>query len=216
MRVGTIAKKMGMSALFQENGEKIPVTLLRLEPCKVIGVRTLDKHGYTSVVTGSGDIKDSKLTKPMRGVFEKLKTVPVRKIKEFRVDSAADYKPEDIIDSSAFRVGQVVDVRGTTIGKGFAGGMKRHNFAGLEASHGVSVSHRSHGSTGGCQDPGRVFKNKKMAGHMGSKSCSKQNLQVMSIDSDNNIIIVKGSVPGCKNSVVYITDAIKRPQQSNF
>ena len=216
MRVGVIAKKMGMSTLFQESGEKVPVTLLRLEPCKVIGIKTTDKHGYDSVVTGSGGVRGANLSKPMRGVFEKLKTPPVRQIKEFRVGAFSEYKPGDVIGSDMFQVGQLVDVRGTTIGKGFAGGMKRHNFAGLEASHGVSVSHRSHGSTGGCQDPGRVFKNKKMAGHMGSKSCSKQNLKVISIDSDNNIIIVGGSVPGSKNSIVCITDAIKRSRQNNF
>lgn len=216
MRVGAIAKKMGMTALFQDNGEKIPVTLLRLESCKILGTKTIDKHGYDAVVIGSGEVKDSKLTKPMRGLFERLKSAPVRQIKEFRVNGVADYKFGDIVDSSIFQIGQLVDIRGTTIGKGFAGAMKRHNFAGLEASHGVSISHRSHGSTGGCQDPGKVFKNKKMAGHMGSRSCSKQNLKVMSIDSENNIIIVKGSVPGSKNSVVYIMDAIKKSQQSIF
>jgi large subunit ribosomal protein L3 len=212
--LGAIAKKVGMSSLFQDCGTRVPVTLLRLEPSRVIALKVEGKHGYNAVVVGAGEVKDKHLTKPMRGMFEKLKDRPVRHIKEFRVDSTEGFKVGDVVDAGLFVSGQPVDVRGITIGKGFAGGMKRHNFAGLEASHGVSISHRSHGSTGGCQDPGRVFKNKKMAGHMGSRSCSKQNLRVISVDSENNIIIVKGSVPGFANSLVYVAGAIKKSQQN--
>jgi large subunit ribosomal protein L3 len=209
-RSGIIAKKLGMSSLFTEQGRALPVTLLQVDNCQVVGHKTLDKDGYSAVVLGAKNAKANKVSKSMRTVFAKNKIEPKSHLKEFRitedsfVDVGSDMKAEH------FTVGQFVDIAGTSIGKGFAGGMKRHNFRGLEATHGVSVSHRSHGSTGGRQDPGRVFKNKKMAGHMGDVRVTKQNLEVVKINAEENIIVIKGSVPGYKGAVVYITDAIKR------
>jgi large subunit ribosomal protein L3 len=210
MRGGLIATKLGMSSIFGATGEVIPVTLLSVKDCQVVGHRTKDRDGYTAVVVGSTNTKPSKVSKAMRTVFANAKIEPKVFLKEFRItdntlsDIGADITPE------FFKNGQFVDVAGTSIGKGFAGGMKRHNFRGLEASHGVSVSHRSIGSTGGCQDPGRVFKNKKMPGHLGNKAVTTQNLQVVATDVDGGLVIVKGAVPGAKGSVVYITDAIKK------
>jgi large subunit ribosomal protein L3 len=210
MRSGLIATKVGMSSFFQEDGACLPVTLLKVEDCNIVGTKTVEKHGYNSIILGSENKKPSRCSKSMIGVFSKLGVAPKKILKEFRVSNLDGVEIGASIDATHFNTGAYVDIRGVTIGKGFAGGMKRHNFAGLEASHGVSISHRSHGSTGGRQDPGRVFKNKKMAGHMGVESCTKQNLKIISIDSDNNIIIVVGSVPGSKGSRVFITDAIKK------
>jgi large subunit ribosomal protein L3 len=199
-----------MSSFFQQGGACIPVTLLQVQDCNVVDIKTKEKNGYEAVVIGSEEKKASRCSKPMIGFFSKLEISPKKILKEFRVSSIDGLNVGEPILATHFVSGSYVDVRGITIGKGFAGGMKRHNFAGLEASHGVSVSHRSHGSTGGRQDPGRVFKNKKMAGHMGVESCTKQNLKIVSIDSENNIIIVIGSVPGSKGSRVFVTDAIKK------
>jgi large subunit ribosomal protein L3 len=210
MRTGLIATKIGMSSFFQQGGACIPVTLLQVQDCNVVDIKTKEKNGYEAVVIGSEEKKASRCSKPMIGFFSKLEISPKKILKEFRVSSIDGLNVGEPILATHFVSGSYVDVRGITIGKGFAGGMKRHNFAGLEASHGVSVSHRSHGSTGGRQDPGRVFKNKKMAGHMGVESCTKQNLKIVSIDSENNIIIVIGSVPGSKGSRVFVTDAIKK------
>ena len=210
MRTGLIATKVGMSSLFNQSGSCVPVTLLKIDECSVVDVKTLEKNGYSAILVGSGNMSGEKCTKPMAGMFSKLNSTPKRMLKEFRVPSSEIVEPGTKLSADHFSVGSFVDVSGVTIGKGFAGGMKRHNFAGLEASHGVSVSHRSHGSTGGRQDPGRVFKNKKMAGHMGVKSCTKQNLKIVSVDSENNILVVKGSVPGFKGSKVLVSDAIKK------
>jgi large subunit ribosomal protein L3 len=210
MRTGLIAIKVGMSSLFDQAGYCVPVTLLKIDECGVVDVKTLDKNGYSAVVVGASDISSAKCTKPIQGFFSKLNVLPKRMLKEFRVSSLDEVEVGKKLSADHFSVGSFVDISGVTIGKGFAGGMKRHNFAGLEASHGVSVSHRSHGSTGGRQDPGRVFKNKKMAGHMGVKSCTKQNLKVVSVDIQNNILVVKGSVPGFKGSKVLVSDAVKK------
>lgn len=210
MRAGVIVKKLGMSSMFSEKGERVSVTLLKFEDCQVLDHRVKDKHGYSAVVVGAGNVKTSKVSKSVRTFYEKVKLLPKAVVREFRVseDSYADLGTT--LAPDFFAVGQYVDIAGISIGKGFAGGMKRHNFRGLEASHGVSVSHRSHGSTGGRQDPGRVFKNKKMAGHMGSVRVKVQNLQVVSIDMENNLLVVKGAVPGSKGSFVTVTDSIKK------
>ena len=209
MRTGVIVRKLGMSAMFLPSGERVPVTLLAMKDCQVLSCMTKERNGYNSVLLGSEDVSVNKVTKPLRGVFAGLKVSPKKIMQEFRVSENAVLEPGAYIDVRHFVVGQLVDVSGTSIGKGFAGGMKRHNFRGLEASHGVSVSHRSHGSTGGCQDPGRVFKNKKMAGHLGHEKVTKQNLKIISVDPENNLIIVKGSVPGAKGSILTVSDAIK-------
>ncbi len=209
-RSGIIAKKLGMSSLFTEQGRVLPVTLLKVDNCQVVGHKTIDRDGYTAVVLGSENAKANKVSKSMRTVFANSKIEPKSHLREFRVTEDAFIDIGSEMKADHFAAGQFVDVAGISIGKGFAGGMKRHNFRGLEATHGVSVSHRSHGSTGGRQDPGRVFKNKKMAGHMGHVRVTKQNLEIISVKTEENIIVVKGSVPGCKGSTVYITDAIKR------
>jgi len=209
-RSGIIAEKLGMSSLFTEQGRALPVTLLKIDNCQVIGHRTLEKDGYSAVILGSKNAKPNKISKPMRTVFANSKVESKSHLREFRITEDAYIEIGTQMKAEHFQEGQYVDIAGISIGKGFAGGMKRHNFRGLEATHGVSVSHRSHGSTGGRQDPGRVFKNKKMAGHMGDVRVTKQNLEIVSVNTEENIIIVKGSVPGCKGSQVYISDAIKR------
>ena len=209
-RSGIIAEKLGMSSLFTEQGRMLPVTLLKIDNCQVVDHKTLEKDGYTAVVLGSKNRKANKVSKSMRTVFASKKIEPKTHLREFRITEDAFIDVGSDMKAEHFSVGQFVDIAGQSIGKGFAGGMKRHNFRGLEATHGVSVSHRSHGSTGGRQDPGRVFKNKKMAGHMGDVRVTKQNLEVVRVLLEENIIVIKGSVPGCKGSVVYITDAIKR------
>jgi len=215
MRSGVIAKKLGMTRLFLEDGRQVPVTVLAMEGCQVVAQRTAEKDGYTAVQLGAGAVRPKTVTKPQRGHFAKAKVAPKRKIAEFRVS------PENLIDigeeitADHYFEGQYVDIAGTSIGKGFAGAMKRHNFGGLRASHGVSISHRSHGSTGQCQDPGRVFKGKKMAGHMGAARVTTQNLQVVKTDSARGLIMVKGAVPGSKGGWVTIKDAVKKPFPEN-
>lgn len=210
MRSGVIAKKVGMTRLFMDDGKQIPVTVLQLENLQVVAQRTAEKDGYSAVQLGAGAAKAKRTSKAMRGHYAAAKVEPKRKLAEFRVS------PENLIDVGAeisaehFLAGQKVDVSGTSIGKGFAGAMKRHNFGGLRASHGVSISHRSHGSTGQCQDPGRVFKGKKMAGHMGAARVTTQNLEVVRTDADRGLIMIKGAVPGSKGGWVTIKDAVKK------
>lgn len=210
MRTGVIAKKIGMSSSFDENGNRLTLTFLSLGGCSVVGQKTLDRDGYNAIVIGSGDVKASKLSKSVRSAFSIAQVSPKKKLKEFRVSDSNMLNVGVSITPEHYSIGQYIDVAGTSIGKGFAGVMKRHNFRGLEATHGVSISHRSHGSTGGCQDPGKVFKNKKMAGHMGVKRVTKQNLKVAFIDVENDMLVVNGSVPGPKGGYVYVTDAVKK------
>ncbi len=211
MRTGVIARKVGMSRIFTEDGMHVPVTVLQLDDCQVVAVMTTETHGYNAVQLGAGTAKVKNVSKAMRGHFAKARVEPKRKVAEFRVASDALLEIGAEITADHFVTGQAVDVVGTSIGKGFAGVMKRHNFAGLEASHGVSVSHRSHGSTGHSQDPGKVFKGKKMAGHMGNARCTSQNLTVVSTDAERGLIMVDGSVPGAKGGYVLVSDAKKRP-----
>ncbi len=218
MRTGVIAQKMGMTRVFAEDGSHVPVTVLKLDNCQVVAVRTKDKDGYVALQLGIGKAKVKNVGKPMRGHFAKAKVEPKRKVVEFRVSDDALVDVGTEITAGHFVVGQFVDVAGITIGKGFAGVMKRWNFAGLEASHGVSISHRSHGSTGGRQDPGRTFKNKKMAGHFGVERVTTQNLKVVATDADRGLILVKGAVPGAEGGYVRVTDAVKRklPKEAPF
>ena len=204
MSIGLIGKKIGMTREFYDSGVSIPVTVLSIEKGRILDVITKDKRGYDAVKIGFGKLKNSKLTKQMKGVFAKKSTEPKKILKEFRVDNISEYKEGNEIGLELFKDQKFVDITAKTIGKGFAGVMKRHNFSGLRASHGVSVSHRAHGSTGQNQDPGRVFKGKKMAGHMGDKLRTIQNLEIIKSDVENNLIFVKGSVPGSKNSLVLI------------
>ena len=210
MRTGLIAKKLGMSRIFDVDGTHVPVTVLQIDGLEVVAVKTQEKDGYTSVQLGCGNIKAKNLSKPLKGYFAKANVEPKKKLAEFRVSEDCLLSVGDKLSAEHFVPGQFVDVCGTSIGKGFAGVMKRHNFAGLEASHGVSISHRSHGSTGQRQDPGKVFKGKKMAGHMGDERVTVQNLKVVSVNADKGLIMVKGGVPGSENSWVYITDAVKK------
>ncbi|MEM1130947.1 MAG: 50S ribosomal protein L3 [Pseudomonadota bacterium] len=215
MRSGVIAKKVGMTRLFMEDGKQVPVTVLQLDGLQVVAQRTADKDGYTAVQLGAGSAKAKRTTKAMRGHYAAANVAPKRKIAEFRVDPDNLISVGEEITADHYFEGQFVDVSGTSIGKGFAGAMKRHNFGGLRASHGVSISHRSHGSTGQCQDPGRVFKGKKMAGHMGAARVTTQNLQVVRTDADRGLIMVKGAVPGSKGGWVTIKDAVKKPFPEN-
>ncbi len=210
MRTGLVAKKLGMSSMFTEQGERITLTFLQLEDCQVVGQKTDSRDGYNAVILGSTLRKPSKVSKSMRKVFADAKVEPRALLKEFRVSESNLLDVGCEIKASHFRIGQFVDVTGRSIGKGFAGVMKRHNFRGLEASHGVSVSHRSHGSTGQCQDPGKVFKGKKMAGHMGDENVTIQNLRIVEVDDEKGIIIVSGNVPGSKGKYVSIKDAVKK------
>jgi large subunit ribosomal protein L3 len=211
MRTGVLARKVGMSRLFDESGRHVPVTVLALDGCQVVAVRTAEQDGYTAVQLGIGKCKAKNVTKPMREYFGKAKVEPKARLREFRVSADAALEVGAELGANHFVVGQRVDVRGITIGRGFAGAMKRHNFGGLRASHGVSVSHRSHGSTGHRQDPGRVFKGKKMAGHMGARLRTQQNLVVAAIDIERGLIMLRGSVPGPEGSYLTICDAVKRP-----
>ncbi|MBV7380518.1 50S ribosomal protein L3 [Maritimibacter dapengensis] len=215
MRSGVIAKKVGMTRLFLEDGSQVPVTVLQLDGLQVVAQRTAENHGYTAVQLGTGTAKAKRTSKAMRGVFSAAKVAPKRKLAEFRVDPENLIGVGEEITANHYFEGQFVDVSGTSIGKGFAGAMKRHNFGGLRASHGVSISHRSHGSTGQCQDPGRVFKGKKMAGHMGAARVTTQNLQVVKTDADRGLIMIKGAVPGAKGGWVTIKDAVKKPFPEN-
>ncbi|GAA0313205.1 50S ribosomal protein L3 [Rhodovulum strictum] len=216
MRSGVIAKKLGMTRLFMEDGRQVPVTVLQLDGCQVVAQRTADRDGYTAVQLGAGSAKAKRVTAPMRGHFAAANVAPKRKLAEFRVAPENLIAVGEEITADHYFEGQFVDVSGTSIGKGFAGVMKRHNFGGLRASHGVSISHRSHGSTGQCQDPGRVFKGKKMAGHMGAARVTTQNLQVVKTDADRGLIMVKGAVPGAKGGWVTIKDAVKKPVPENL
>ena len=211
MRTGVIAKKIGMSRVFNEDGRQVPVTVLLLDDLKVVARRTMEKDGYTAVQLGSGLAKAKNVSKPMRNYFAVSKVEVKRVLKEFRVSSENLIEVGSEITANHYVEGQLVDVSGVSIGKGFAGAMKRHNFGGLRASHGVSISHRAHGSTGQCQDPGRVFKGKKMAGHMGARKVTTQNLEVVSTNEETGVILVRGAVPGAKGGWVTISDAVKRP-----
>lgn len=210
MRPGLIAEKIGMSRLFTADGTQVPVTVLKLDDCCVVACKGEEKDGYTSVQVGSKLLKPQACNKPLRGYFAKQEVEPRRHLREFRVEDTSSYTVGAELKADHFKEGQYVDVTGTSVGKGFAGSMKRHNFGGLRASHGVSVSHRSHGSTGNRQDPGKVFKNKKMAGHMGARRVTKLNLLVHAVDADRGLIYIKGSIPGSSGGVVYIRDAIKK------
>ncbi len=207
--IALIGKKIGMTREFYKTGQSIPVTVLKLEKARVIHVIEEAKRGYKAVQVGFGNIKTSKISKAMKGYFSKKNTEPKKKLKEFKVDNTENYKEGNEFGLEIFKDIKFVDVRSTTIGKGFAGVMKRHNFAGLRATHGVSVSHRSHGSTGQRQDPGKVFKGKKMAGHMGNKIRTMQNLEIIKSDLENDLLYLKGSIPGSKNSEVLVKKAIK-------
>tara|TARA_Y100000590_G_scaffold384545_1_gene456004 strand:+ start:373 stop:1149 length:777 start_codon:yes stop_codon:yes gene_type:complete len=210
MSVGLIGKKVGMTREFFDSGVSVPVTVLSIEKGRILDVITKEKRGYDAIQVGFGKIKASKLTKQMKGFFTKKSTEAKKILKEFRVDNIGDYKEGNEIGIELFKDQKFVDITSKTIGKGFAGVMKRHNFSGLRATHGVSVSHRAHGSTGQNQDPGKVFKGKKMAGHMGDKLRTIQNLEIIKSDPEKNLIFVKGSVPGSKNSIVLIQKNSKR------
>ena len=209
MTIGLIGKKIGMTREFIDSGLSVPVTVLSVEKGRILDVITKEKRGYDAVRVGFGKVKNSKLTKQMKGVFAKKATEPKKILKELRVKNISDYKEGNEVGVELFKDQKFVDITARTIGKGFAGVMKKYNFSGGRATHGVSVSHRSHGSTGQNQDPGKVFKGKKMAGHMGSKIRTIQNLEIMKSDIENNLIFVKGSVPGSKNSLVLIHKAVK-------
>ena len=209
MRCGVIARKLGMSRVFSENGEHVPVTVLRIEDVEVLSVKSLDKDGYTAIQLGFSNKKLKNISKPLRGVFAKAKAEPKEKVVEFRVSEDAILNVGDKLGVNHFIPGQKVDVIGVSQGKGFSGAMKRHNFGGMQATHGVSISHRSHGSTGNSQDPGRTWKGKKMAGQYGNIRVTTQNLKVVKLLENENLILIQGSVPGSKNGVVLLRDAIK-------
>ncbi|MBP5857175.1 50S ribosomal protein L3 [Marivibrio halodurans] len=209
MRSGVIAKKLGMTRIWTEDGTKLPVTVLQMDEVQVTAVRTMERDGYTAVQLGAGKRKVKHTTKPMRGHFAKARVEPKRKLAEFRVSDECMLNPGDELTAEHFLAGQRIDVTGTSIGKGFQGAMKRHNFGGLRASHGVSISHRAHGSTGQCQDPGKVFKGKKMAGHMGAERVTVLNLEVVRTDLERGLLLVRGAVPGSKNGWVLVRDAVK-------
>jgi large subunit ribosomal protein L3 len=215
MRSGVIAKKLGMTRLFMEDGRQVPVTVLHMENVQVVAQRTADRDGYSAVQLGAGVAKAKRTSQAQRGHFAKAQVEPKRKLAEFRVSPDNLIGVGEEITADHYFAGQFVDIAGTSIGKGFAGGMKRHHFGGLRASHGVSVSHRSHGSTGQCQDPGKVFKGKKMAGHMGAVRVTTQNLQVVRTDADRGLIMVRGAVPGTKGGWVTIKDAVKKATPDN-
>jgi len=218
MRCGVIVRKLGMSRVFSDSGEHIPVTVLRLEDTEVVSTRSMDKDGYIAVQLGFGSRKVKHTTKPMRGHFAKANLEPKERLAEFVVSKDALLNVGDKLSVNHYVVGQKVDVVGTSQGKGFAGSMKRHNFGGMRASHGVSVSHRAHGSTGNSQDPGRVWKGKKMAGQMGNVRVTTQNLTVVKLIEDENLILVQGSVPGSKNGIILLSDAhkIKLPEAAPY
>ena len=216
MSLGLIGTKIGMTRQFMDSGHSVPVTVIKIEKGRVLDVITKEKRGYNAVKVGFFKLKNSKLTKQMKGYFAKKNTEPKKILKEYRVEKSENFKEGNEIGLEIFKDKKFLDVRSTTIGKGFAGVMKRWNFGGLRASHGVSVSHRSHGSTGQRQDPGKVFKGKKMAGHMGDKLRTILNLEVIKSDLDNNLLYLRGSVPGSKNSTVYIRESIKNVSRKTF
>jgi large subunit ribosomal protein L3 len=215
MRTGVITQKVGMTRLFLDDGRHVPVTVLKLDGCQVVSTRTDEKDGYTAVQLGSGFAKAKNLTKADRGNFAKAEVEPKRKLAEFRVDAKNMLEVGDALQADHFVVGQKVDVTGVTIGRGFTGAMKRWNFRGLEASHGVSISHRSLGGTGGRQDPGKTFKNKKMHGHYGTDNVTTQNLEVAKVDVARGLIMIRGAVPGHKGGWVMVRDAVKRPHKDS-
>ena len=207
--IALIGKKIGMTREFLKSGQSVPVTVVKMEKGRVIQIIDMDKRGYKAIQIGFGNIKASKLSKSQKGYFAKKNTEPKRVLKEFKVKDIANYKEGNEFGLEIFNETKFVDVKSKTIGKGFAGAMKRHNFSGLRATHGVSISHRSHGSTGQRQDPGKVFKNKKMAGHMGDKIRTIQNIEIIKSDIDNNLLYLKGSIPGSKNTQVMVKEAVK-------
>ena len=215
MRTGLLAKKLGMTRIFKDDGTHVPVTVLHIDALQVVAARTEEKDGYTAVQLGWGTAKVKNVSQPNKGHFAKAKVEPKSKLAEFRVDADALLEPGATLSAAHFVVGQIVDVSGTTKGKGFAGAMKRWNFSGLEASHGVSVSHRSHGSTGNRQDPGKTFKNKKMAGHLGDERITTQNLEVALVDAAKGLLMIKGAVPGAKGGYVLVRDAVKKPRHAD-
>jgi len=214
--IGLIGKKIGMTREFLKSGHSVPVTVLKLEKARVVDVIDETKRGYKAIQMGFGSLKTSKISKPMKGYFSKKNTEPKKKLKEFRVTNTDEYKQGNEFGLEIFKDVKFVDVKSRTIGKGFAGVMKRHNFAGLRATHGVSVSHRSHGSTGQRQDPGKVFKGKKMAGHMGNKIRTIQNLEIIKSDIENSLLFVKGSIPGSKNCEILVKKAVKNIKRSTI
>ncbi len=218
MRCGMIAKKLGMTRVFAEDGQHVPVTVLEVDNCQVVAHRKTETHGYNAMQIGVGKAKVKNVSKAMRGHYAKANVEPKQKLAEFRIQDDAFVEVGAELTTDHFVANQPIDVVGISIGKGFAGAMKRHNFGGMRATHGVSVSHRAHGSTGQCQDPGKVFKGKKMAGHMGAARVTTQNLQVVSTDTERGLILVRGAVPGSKGSWVYIADAVKkaRPETAPF
>ena len=216
MAIGLVGKKLGMTQRFFENGESLPVTVLKIEKAKVVDVIDKEKRGYSAVMVGYGHIKNSKLTKQMKGFFAKKSQEPKKILKEFRLENTEELKPGTEINLEVLKDKKYVDVRAKTIGKGFAGSMKRHNFGGMRATHGVSISHRAHGSTGQCQDPGKVFKGKKMAGHMGAKYRTTLGLEIVEADLENSLLYLKGAVPGSKNSYIEIQEAIKNKNKSSI
>ncbi len=207
--IALLGKKIGMTREFLKSGQSVPVTVVKMEKGRVIQIIDTDKRGYKAIQIGFGNIKASKLLKSQKGYFAKKNTEPKRVLKEFKVKDIANYKEGNEFGLEIFNETKFVDVKSKTIGKGFAGAMKRHNFSGLRATHGVSISHRSHGSTGQRQDPGKVFKNKKMAGHMGDKIRTMQNIEIIKSDIDNNLLYLKGSIPGSKNTQVLVKEAVK-------
>ncbi|MDR0552822.1 MAG: 50S ribosomal protein L3 [Holosporales bacterium] len=213
-RIGLIARKLGMTQLFDASGTQIPVTVLKIDPCSVVALRTKEKDGYSAVQVGSCEGKEKHINKPQLKSFEKLGAKNYRILKEFRVDDVSSYKFGDTFDSSYFAAGQLVDVTGRSVGKGFAGAIKRHGFGGLRATHGVSITHRCHGSTGNRTLPGKVFKNKRMAGHMGDKRVTTLNLKVHSVDVEKGVLLIRGCVPGAENGIVFVRDAIKKAKRN--
>ena len=209
IEIGLVGKKIGMTREFYKSGQSVPVTVIKFDKGRVINLLSKEKNGYNAVQLGFGKIKNSKLTKQMKGYFTKKNTEPKKILKEFRVKNLENFKEGNEIGIEIFKDTKFVDIKSKTIGKGFAGAMKRHNFSGLRATHGVSISHRSHGSTGQRQDPGKVFKNKKMAGHMGDKTRTMQNIEIIKSDLDNNLLYLKGSIPGSKNTQVIVKESVK-------
>jgi large subunit ribosomal protein L3 len=214
--IALIGKKIGMTREFYKTGQSVPVTVVKMEKGRIVELIDEDKRGYKAVQVGFGKVKNSKLSKAMKGYFTKKNTEPKKKLKEFRVNNLDNYKEGNEFGLEVFKDVKFVDIKSTTIGKGFAGAMKRHNFSGLRASHGVSVSHRAHGSTGQNQDPGKVFKNKKMAGHMGNKLRTIQNIEIIKSDNENNLLYLKGSIPGSKNTEMIIKKAAKNVKKSTM
>ena len=210
MRVGLIAEKVGMTQLFDDNGVQIPVTVLKVEPCTVVSLRSKEKDGYNAVQLGTKEDKEKHIKKPQLGYLKKTNSKLFRILKEFRVDDSSTYNVGDVFDATHFEAGQFVDVSGVTKGKGFAGAIKRHGFGGLRATHGVSITHRCIGSTGNRTLPGRVFKGKRMPGHMGDTKVTVLNLKVHSVDKEKGVIFIRGAVPGSKQTVVYVRDAVKK------